>query len=72
MWLHHGHRHVLAHMPVTIVALEALGEVAVKFPTTATTLIIPALIRFLLEPSPLLSKLAADNTVGYFRFNGCK
>uniref|UniRef100_F1KPV3 1-phosphatidylinositol 4-kinase n=1 Tax=Ascaris suum TaxID=6253 RepID=F1KPV3_ASCSU len=68
MWLHHGHRHVLAHMPVTIMALEALGEVAVKFPTTATTLIIPALTRFLLEPSPLLSKLATDSTIGERRY----
>ncbi|KHN74301.1 Phosphatidylinositol 4-kinase alpha [Toxocara canis] len=63
MWLHHGHRHVLAHMPLSMMALEVLGDVAVKFPTIATTLIVPALTRFLLEPSPVLSKLATDSNV---------
>lgn len=63
MWLPHGHRHVLAHMPLSMMALEALGSIAVKFPTIATTLILPALTRFLLEPSPVLARLSSELNV---------
>lgn len=43
-----------------IMALEALGSLAVKFPTIAATLAVNTLSQFLVEPSPVLSKLAVD------------
>jgi len=58
MW--QPHRHVLAHMPVNVVALEVLGCLAEKFPSWANTLIVRFLCRFLLDPCPMLVKLASE------------
>uniref|UniRef100_A0A914GZZ0 1-phosphatidylinositol 4-kinase n=1 Tax=Globodera rostochiensis TaxID=31243 RepID=A0A914GZZ0_GLORO len=58
MWL--PHRHVLAHMPVNVMALEALGSMAEKFPTLSNTLIIRLLSKFLTEPCPILLKIASE------------
>ncbi|KAL3103006.1 hypothetical protein niasHT_026454 [Heterodera trifolii] len=58
MWL--PHRHVLAHMPVNVMALEALGSMAEKFPTLSNTLIIRLLRKFLTDPCPILLKIASE------------
>ncbi|CAG9533242.1 unnamed protein product [Cercopithifilaria johnstoni] len=60
LWQVHGHRHASAKISLTMMALEALGSLAVKFPTIAATLAVNSLTQFLVEPSPVLSKLAAD------------
>lgn len=52
----HGHRLVLAHMPLLMVCLEGLGKLAEKFPNIASTSIY-CLRDFLIAPSPILSKL---------------
>ncbi|XP_015600220.1 phosphatidylinositol 4-kinase alpha isoform X2 [Cephus cinctus] len=52
----HGHRLVLAHMPLLMVCLEGLGKLAQKFPNIATTSIY-YLRDFLVTPSPILVKL---------------
>lgn len=58
MWL--PHRHVLAHMPVSVMALEALGSMAEKFPALANTLIVRLLTKFLIDPCPILLKISSD------------
>nr|XP_053628095.1 phosphatidylinositol 4-kinase alpha-like [Cherax quadricarinatus] len=52
----HGHRLVLAHMPLLLVCLEGLGKLASKFPNIAGTCI-NYLQDFLVSPSPILLKL---------------
>ncbi|KAG7162490.1 Phosphatidylinositol 4-kinase alpha-like [Homarus americanus] len=52
----HGHRLVLAHMPLLLVCLEGLGKLAEKFPNIAGTCI-NYLQDFLVSPSPILLKL---------------
>lgn len=52
----HGHRLVLAHMPLLMVCLEGLGKLASKFPNIASTSIY-CLRDFLITPSPILFKL---------------
>ncbi|KAL7069800.1 hypothetical protein ACQ4LE_011065 [Meloidogyne hapla] len=59
MWM--PHKHVLAHMPVNVMALEALGSMAEKFPALANTLIISLLCKFLLDPCPILLKISAES-----------
>ncbi|CAL4229404.1 unnamed protein product, partial [Meganyctiphanes norvegica] len=54
--LPHGHRLVLAHMPLLTVCLEGLGKLAHKFPNIAGTSI-NYLQDFLIAPSPILLKL---------------
>ena len=44
-------------MPLLLVGIEAFGKLAEKFPTIATTSVVPALNDFLLTPSPILLKL---------------
>ncbi|MFH4983542.1 hypothetical protein AB6A40_010251 [Gnathostoma spinigerum] len=63
LWFAQGHRYVLSHMPIRLAALEALGTIAEKYPQIATTIVVPNLTRFMLEPSPILAKLAADGTL---------
>lgn len=61
----HGHKLVLAHMPLLMVCLEGLGKLAQKFPNIASTSIM-ALRDFLVKPSPIITKLyqqSAGNTV---------
>ncbi|VDN02816.1 unnamed protein product [Thelazia callipaeda] len=60
LWHGHGHRQSLAKIPLMMMALNALGLLAVKFPTIAATLTINNLSQFLVEPSPILSKFAVD------------
>ncbi|XP_012288489.1 phosphatidylinositol 4-kinase alpha [Orussus abietinus] len=52
----HGHKLVLAHMPLLMVCLEGLGKLAQKFPNIAATSIYH-LRDFLVTPSPILLKL---------------
>ncbi|XP_052072692.1 phosphatidylinositol 4-kinase alpha-like isoform X2 [Mytilus californianus] len=47
---------LLAHTPLLLVALEALGKLAVKFPVLASSMC-TSLREFLVTPSPILSKL---------------
>ncbi|PVD31364.1 hypothetical protein C0Q70_06776 [Pomacea canaliculata] len=49
-------RLLLRHAPLTLVALEAIGKLAVKFPHLASTMV-ASLRDFLVTPSPILSKL---------------
>lgn len=58
MW--QPHKHVLAQMPVNVAALEALGGMAEKFPSLANTFVIRLLCKFLLDPCPVLAKLASE------------
>ncbi|VDK62135.1 unnamed protein product [Onchocerca ochengi] len=60
LWHGHGHRYALAKISLIMMALEALGSLAVKFPTIAATLAVNSLSQFLVEPSPVFSKLAVD------------
>ncbi|VDO26202.1 unnamed protein product [Onchocerca flexuosa] len=60
LWHGHGHRYASAKISLIIMALEALGSLAVKFPTIAATLAVNSLSQFLVEPSPVFSKLAVD------------
>lgn len=60
LWHVHGHRHASVKISLIMMALEALGSLAVKFPTIAATLAVNSLSQFLVEPSPLLTKLAVD------------
>ncbi|CAJ0959757.1 unnamed protein product, partial [Mesorhabditis belari] len=50
----------LSQLPLFYRALSALGGLAEKFPSVATTTVIPNLTKFLLEPAPLLTKLAGE------------
>lgn len=52
----HGHKLVLAHMPLLMVCLEGLGKLAQKFPNIAS-MSIYYLRDFLIAPSPILFKL---------------
>nr|KAG5713260.1 hypothetical protein BaRGS_007787 [Batillaria attramentaria] len=47
---------LLSHSPLVLVALEAIGKLAVKFPHLASTMV-ASLRDFLVSPSPILSKL---------------
>ncbi|XP_046360282.2 phosphatidylinositol 4-kinase alpha-like isoform X1 [Haliotis rufescens] len=47
---------LLSHTPLILVALEAIGKLAVKFPNLASTMV-STLRDFLVSPSPILSKL---------------
>ncbi|KAL8613206.1 hypothetical protein ACOMHN_043015 [Nucella lapillus] len=47
---------LLSHTPLILVALEALGKLAVKFPHLSSTMV-ASLRDFLVSPSPILSKL---------------
>lgn len=69
MW--EPHKHVLAHMPVNVVALEALGGMAEKFPNLASSYIVMKLCAFLIEPCPILLKLASDTVTLLFSFFIC-
>lgn len=51
---------MLVSMPLLLMALEALGAIADKFPTIAATLVVNNLNQFLVDPSPVFSKLASD------------
>ena len=48
-------------MPVNVVALEALGGMAEKFPNLANTFIVRFLCKFLMDPCPILVKLASES-----------
>ncbi|CAI4230573.1 unnamed protein product [Auanema sp. JU1783] len=50
----------LAQLPLVVKALTSLGGLAEKFPAVATATVVPILSRFLLEPAPLLVKLATE------------
>ncbi|XP_037092304.1 LOW QUALITY PROTEIN: phosphatidylinositol 4-kinase alpha-like [Pollicipes pollicipes] len=52
----HGHRMVLAHMPLLLVCLQGLGELAQRFPAIASSCI-RCLRDFLVLPSPILTRL---------------
>ncbi|KAK7087993.1 hypothetical protein V1264_021976 [Littorina saxatilis] len=60
---------LLSHTPLILVALEAIGKLAVKFPHLSSTMV-ASLRDFLVSPSPILSKLnkyslqASGNSVG--------
>lgn len=58
------HRHVLIQTPITVVALDALGKLAQKFPNLSS-IIVHLLCNFLMEPCPLLTKLTGES-VGLF------
>lgn len=64
MW--EPHKHVFAHMPVNVIALESLGSMVEKFPSLATTVIVRELCRFLLDPCPILVRLAVDTVLKFF------
>nr|XP_022907836.1 phosphatidylinositol 4-kinase alpha [Onthophagus taurus] len=57
----HGHKLLLAHMPLLMVCLEGLGKLAQKFPNIASTSIY-YLRDFLITPSPILFKLHQQAT----------
>ncbi|CAD5216891.1 unnamed protein product [Bursaphelenchus okinawaensis] len=54
------HRHVLIQNPISVVALEALGTLAEKFPALSSTIVVRSLCSFLLDPCPLLTKLTSN------------
>lgn len=66
MW--EPYKHILAYMPVNVSALEALGGMVEKFPNLANTVVVRELCRFLLDPCPILLKLAVDNVGFCFMF----
>ncbi|VDO41825.1 unnamed protein product [Brugia timori] len=68
LWHVHGHRHASAKISLTMMALEALGSLAVKFPTIAATLTVNSVSQFLVEPSPVFSKLAVDLGVSFLSY----
>ncbi|VDM61613.1 unnamed protein product [Angiostrongylus costaricensis] len=49
----------LSQLPLALTALSSLGGLAEKFPSVATATVVPILSRFLLEPSPVLTKLSS-------------
>ena len=53
-------RFQLSQLPLAIRALDSVGALAEKFPAVATATVVPMLSKFLLDPAPLLQKLAAD------------
>jgi phosphatidylinositol 4-kinase len=55
------HRHVLIQTPITVVALDALGKLAERFPSLAS-IIVTLLCNFLTEPCPLLTKLTSESS----------
>ncbi|KAL1402807.1 hypothetical protein pipiens_019636, partial [Culex pipiens pipiens] len=55
-----GHKVVMDHMPLLMVCLEGLGKLAQKFPNIAGTSI-SYLRDFLVDPSPILTKLHAQS-----------
>lgn len=59
-------RNVLAYMPVNVVALEALGVMAEKFPNLANTFIVRFLCKFLMDPCPILVKLALESVTKFY------
>lgn len=66
MW--EPHKHVLAHMPVNVIALESLGCMVEKFPSLASTVIVRELCRFLLDPCPILIRLVNNSVFEFFFF----
>jgi hypothetical protein len=56
------HRHVLIQTPITVVALDALGKLAEKFPTLSS-IVVHLLCNFLMEPCPLLTKLTGESVI---------
>uniref|UniRef100_A0A914Y3R6 1-phosphatidylinositol 4-kinase n=1 Tax=Panagrolaimus superbus TaxID=310955 RepID=A0A914Y3R6_9BILA len=55
-----SHRHLSLYMPVNVIALDALGAMAEKFPMLAKNFVVQMLCRFLLDPAPVLSQLFGD------------
>lgn len=53
----HGHRLVIAHLPLLLVCLDGLGKLAEKFPSIAISCI-SSLRDFLILPSPILLRLS--------------
>ncbi|CAM1325927.1 PI4KA (predicted) [Pycnogonum litorale] len=60
----HGHKLVLAHMPLLLVCLEGMGKLADKFPNIAH-LSISSLRDFLVAPSPILLRLHRQQSDQY-------
>lgn len=52
----HGHKLVMAHLPLLFVCLDGLGELSQRFPSISDVCI-ASLRDFLVTPSPILSKL---------------
>lgn len=56
-------RVIISQLPLSLHAISSLASLAEKFPAVATATVIPILSRFLLEPAPMLTKLASDSTL---------
>ncbi|CAI2348814.1 unnamed protein product [Caenorhabditis sp. 36 PRJEB53466] len=56
-------RTIISQLPLSLNAIRSLASLAEKFPAVATATVIPILSRFLLEPAPMLTKLASDSTL---------
>lgn len=54
---------IISQLPLYLKAISSMATLAEKFPAVATTAVIQNLQRFLLEPAPMLTKLASDSTL---------
>lgn len=56
-------RTIISQLPLYLKAISSMATLAEKFPAVATTAVNQNLQRFLLEPAPMLTKLATDSTL---------
>uniref|UniRef100_A0A1I7TW40 1-phosphatidylinositol 4-kinase n=1 Tax=Caenorhabditis tropicalis TaxID=1561998 RepID=A0A1I7TW40_9PELO len=56
-------RTIISHLPFYLKAISSMATLAEKFPAVATTAVNQNLQRFLLEPAPMLTKLASESTL---------
>ncbi|CAP24439.2 Protein CBG03566 [Caenorhabditis briggsae] len=55
-------RTIISQLPLYLKAISSMATLAEKFPAVATTAVNQNLQRFLLEPAPMLTKLASDTS----------
>uniref|UniRef100_A0A8R1DKX0 1-phosphatidylinositol 4-kinase n=1 Tax=Caenorhabditis japonica TaxID=281687 RepID=A0A8R1DKX0_CAEJA len=59
-------RTIISQLPLSLHGIDALASLAEKFPAVATATVIPILSRFLLEPAPMLTRLASSDERGKY------
>lgn len=63
LFANQSQRTIISQLPLYLKAISSMATLAEKFPAVATTAVNQNLQRFLLEPAPMLTKLASDSTL---------
>lgn len=63
LFANQSQRTIISQLALYLKAISSMATLAEKFPAVATTAVNQNLQRFLLEPAPMLTKLASDTTL---------